>query len=175
MFDREYAFTGKHADYVRDLTSNPFSEERKGRGVFHRNIDLYMVAPFVGLLYNKKAIPENSSKNTKIFTDQFTSRDSELNFILFTILLNDREVQDPEDKIINAFKNSYDDNSNTELVQRFNQYLLGGVEVLYEKIVEKSKSYDDIIDNFNSFLEEFNKLYSTPAHLMQSFDKDLIL
>ena len=51
----------------------------------------------------------------------------------------------------------------------------GGVEVLYEKIVEKSKSYDDIIDNFNSFLEEFNKLYSTPAHLMQSFDKDLIL
>jgi hypothetical protein len=26
-----------------------------------------------------------------------------------------------------------------------------------------------------TFMEEFNKIYSTPAHLMQSFDKDLIL
>lgn len=176
MFDKEYTFTGKHAEYVRELTSNPYSEDGKGRGVFQRNIDVYMAAPLIGLLYDRTADKDNNSRSTtKIFTDQFISRDSELQFILFTVLLNDRTQNDPEQRIQNSFQNIYEDNSRDNLENLFDQYLLGGVEVLHEKIIDISKSIDDIVDNFHLFMEEFNDLFATPAHLMQSFDKELTI
>ena len=44
FFDREYVFKGKHAKYVNELKEN----------IFNRNIDVFILAPVLGLVYNRK-------------------------------------------------------------------------------------------------------------------------
>lgn len=175
MFDKEYTFIGKHADYVKKLTSNPFSDDVKQKGIFQRNVDVFMVAPFVGVLNNRKSIQDNdgSKLTTKIFTDQLTSRLTELNFILATVILNDRELVSNQEKIENAFKKIYEDKYKDEIYKKFNEYLLGGVEILYEKIIVGTTSFDDVISNFNIFIEDFNSIYSNSTYQKKSiFDQD---
>lgn len=175
MFDKEFSFLGKHADYVRALTSNPFSDDGKQRGIFQRNVDVYMIAPLVGLLYNRKSLQEisNTKNPTKIFTDQFASRTEELNFILQTIILNDRDALENDARIENTFKKLYEDNYKEKFYSKFNEYLLGGVELLYEKIIKGATSFDDILSNFNVFIEDFNLMYSNSSYQKQSiFDQD---
>lgn len=161
MFDKEFAFTGKHADYVDKLTSNPFSEQSSLRGLFKSNIDLFLLAPMVGVIYNRRSLKDNSvSLNTKIFTDQFTPRTDDLNFIYKTILLNDRDTQNVEERVENAFRKSYDDQLNKANESKFYEYLLGGVEILYEKIIENTTNYDELLMNYVNFITEFNKMYN---------------
>ena len=52
MFDKEYVFYGKHADIVKKLTS-PLTSNIKKK-LFENNIDVYVVAPLIGYLYNEK-------------------------------------------------------------------------------------------------------------------------
>lgn len=175
MFDKEYSFSGKHADYVKALTSNPFSDDSKQRGVFLRNVDVFMIAPFVGVLNNRKSLQDsiNSKSTTKIFTDQLTSRLYELNYILMTVVLNDRDINDSQERIENAFKKLFEDQYKEELYKKFNEYLLGGVEVLFEKIIQGAVSFDDILSNFNLFVEDFNTIHSNSTYQRQSiFDQD---
>ena len=168
MFDREYTFSGAHAEMVRALTSNPFKEEGNQKGLFQRNIDVYMISPIVGLLYNRKSRPDSSSNLTsKIFTDAFLQRTDELNFIYTTIILNDREIAENDKRIENAFKNKYEKtNKNFEIL--FDSYLLGGLEFLYEKLIKNTQSFDEVLSNFNLFIEDFNATFSKSTQNKQS-------
>ena len=53
MFDKQYRFKGRHA-YRADMLTNIIDPITKFK-VFNRNIDVYINAPLIGFLYNRKA------------------------------------------------------------------------------------------------------------------------
>ena len=74
MFDKEYSFRGSHAEKVTQLTAE---FDKSGNKLFARNYDVYLLAPIVGFLYNRKAEIDKENdkiiKPTKIFPDIFAS------------------------------------------------------------------------------------------------------
>lgn len=83
----------------------------------------------------------------------------DLNFNYKLIMLLDKENEpDPEKRIDKAFrgiKNEADE-------QLYNSYVLGGVEVLYENLIDKSSDY---IANLYDFLETFENRYNTDVNV----------
>lgn len=158
MFDKEYVFYGKHADIVKKLTS-PLTSTIKKR-LFDTNYDVYAVAPLLGYLYNRKAeVDKSSDSNTKVFRDKMMDESDNLkyNYRLLMVLLNKDKSQEELTKI--AFKLDNDDNTRAEYDQLYNQYVLGGVEVLSEKILEDASDIDEYLMNAYNFMEEFNNRY----------------
>ena len=69
MFDKEYVFKGKHATYVKELTSS-FGKESNYK-IFSRNLDVLLLAPIIGFLNKKESVIDKSSNDsTKIFLEQ---------------------------------------------------------------------------------------------------------
>ena len=155
MFDKEYAFTGKHASMVSNLTK-PF--DNKNNRFFKVNWEVYMLAPIVGFLYGRKAEQDkdNEIKPTKIFPDQLIKNADDLWFNYATIMLLDTKNEpDLEKRIEKAFRRIK--NESDEAL--YESYVRGGVELLYEKLMEGVTNPDDYPLRLYDFLEDFDERY----------------
>ena len=163
MFDKQYRFKGKHALYVSQLTS-AFDEDSKAQ-LFSRNVDVYANAPLIGFLYGRKADlddlknPEtNQVYNQNIMGDRVIYSQEELLFNFRLIMLLDKEYEPDEDKRIDkAFRHMGNEPEDEE---RFDSYVRGGVEVLYEKLIEGGTEPDDYINHLYEFVEEFQDRFN---------------
>lgn len=159
MFDKQYRFSGTHARYVIALTA-VFDEESKSK-LFDRNLDVYINAPLIGYLYNRKGVKNNDGDLTEqnIFPEQMIHNSDQMKFNLRLILLLD-DIYDPdeESRINRAFRNLGKDDADLAL---YDSYVLGGVEVLYEKLVEGCSKPDDYINHLYDFLDEFNDRFNS--------------
>ena len=89
MFDKEYSFKGTHAEKVNKLTAK-FDDKNQ---LFKRNLDVYMMAPIVGFLYQRKAdvnTGDGTQKPTKIFPQQLIENGDDLAFTYRLIMLLDK-------------------------------------------------------------------------------------
>jgi len=148
MFEREYAFKGKHAIYVKELSET----------LFPRYIDVYIIAPLVGLYYNRTAsIDGNQNETAKIFAEQLVAERKRLEFAYKLVILCDKNFlidENFEERIKRAFSN--DESIINENMRIFEEYVLGGVEVLYEKIIgEDKEDKDEYIGKFIEFINDF--------------------
>ena len=165
MFDKEYSFTGKHANMVNDLTK-PF--DNKNNKLFKTNWEVYLIAPIIGFLYGKKA---ESDKNkdidpTKIFPDQLIKYADDFWFNYATIMLLDTKNEpDLEKRIEKAFRRIKNE-SDEEL---YESYVRGGIEILYDKLMNGVTNPDDYPNRLYDFLEDFDERYN------QDIDMDSIL
>lgn len=164
MFNKEYSFKGVHADKVKTLTMDFDNNKNK---LFMRNVDVYMLAPIVGFLYQRRSdIDNNSDTNTKVFLGQLMDNNDQLTFNFKLIMLLDKKYEpDAEKRIEKAFKG--DISADDEL--RYEQYVRGGVDVLYEKLMENVNSANDYVIRLYDFLEEFDNRYN------QTIDIDTML
>ena len=48
-------------------------------------------------------------------------------------------------------------------MERFDSYVRGGVDILYEKLIEGSSSADDYINKLYEFLEDFQDRFNDQA------------
>ena len=162
MFTKEYSFTGRHAEMVKSLTEKVESES--AFRFFERNLDVYILAPIIGFLYGKKASGDNSTTTTrKIFPDQLIKESSQLKYNYQLIMLIDQKYEPSlENRIDKAFR-FYGTEKTERDKQLFEEYVLGGVEVLYEKLTdsEKAITVDDYVRNLYGFLEEFHDRYNS--------------
>lgn len=158
MFKKEYTFYGAHAEKVQELTAK-FSNS--GAKIFQRNVDVLLFAPIVGFLFGRVATADQDKNvTTKIFTDQMIREDLGLRLNYQTITLLDKKKSvDKEKRIDGAFRNIGKDAADTEL-KRYNEYILGGVEVLHEKIISLSSLDDDYLNNLYDFLEDIHERYN---------------
>ena len=164
MFDKQYRFKGRHALRVDQLTS-AFDKESKAQ-LFARNIDIYTNAPLVGFLYGRTSDldetrnPENGQiYNQNIMGDRVIYSQEELLFNFRLIMLLDKKYEPDEDKRIDkAFKHVGEDPKDEE---RFESYVRGGVDVLYEKLIEGAASTDDYINKLYEFVEEFQERFNS--------------
>ena len=136
MFNKQYRFKGRHAQRVDQLTGI-FDEVSKAK-LFDRNVDIYTNAPLIGLLYGRTADldetknPEtNQVYNQNVMGDRVIYSQEELQFNFRLIMLLDKQYEPDEDKRVDkAFRNM---GKNPDDEKRFDSYVRGGIDVLYEK------------------------------------------
>lgn len=153
MFDREYYFYGKHADMVKKLTAK--WNDEIGAPVFERNLDVYEVAPIIGWIYNRKAEVERDENNkTRVFRDKMLDDRPQLLFNYRNLMLLNGEKMDSEERMDIAFHMDDKDEERKTYDELYNSYVLGGVEVLYERIFGNESKPEEYLMNFYEFLEE---------------------
>lgn len=163
MFDKQYKFRGKHAYRVGILTG--LLDEISKVKIFDRNIDVYTNAPLIGFLYGRTADVEDMKNpdtglqyNENIMGDRVIYSSEELMFNFRLIMLLDKEYEpDVAKRIDNAFRNA-GKNPNDE--ERFNAYVRGGVDVLYEKIINDAENVEDYVNKLYDFLEDFQEHFN---------------
>ena len=158
MFDKQYRFTGTHAEKVNALTAI-FDEAAKAK-LFDRNLDVYINAPIIGFLHKRKGVKNTNSEiaDQNIFPEQMRDNAELLKYIFRLILILDTENEPNEElRMDKAFKTFGDDESDIAL---FDAYVLGGVEVLYEKLIEGSNDPTEYVNRMYDFVEEFNDRFN---------------
>ncbi|NCC87251.1 MAG: hypothetical protein EOM05_05220 [Clostridia bacterium] len=157
MFDKEYSFRGKHCEYVIKLTAEFDTQKHK---LFPTNYDVYAVAPIIGFLYGRKAELDKTGDSTKIFPDKLMKENTNLLFNYRLILLLDKANEsDFEKRIDKAFRQYGSDKAaNDEAL--YEEYVRGGVEVLYEKLIVSANSPEDYFANLYDFMDEFDERYN---------------
>ena len=163
MFDKQYRFRGIHAEKVKSLVS-VFDNISKAQ-MFNRNVDVYTNAPLVGFLYGRRAEPDatknpetNEVYNQNVMGDRVIYSQEELMFNFRLIMLLDTDYEPDEDKRIDkAFRHMGEDPRDEE---RFDSYVRGGVDVLYEKLIEGVNDTDDYVNRLYDFLDEFNERFN---------------
>lgn len=144
MFDKEYSFRGKHAEYVVKLTAEYDDKHHK---LFNTNYDVYAVAPIIGFLYQRKAELDKTGDATKIFPDKLIKEQQNLLFnYRLIMLLDEKHEPDFNERINKAFR-YYGQEKAIPDEELYENYVRGGVEVLFEKLIEPARSAEDYLTN----------------------------
>jgi len=157
MFDKEYYFKGRHAERVIKLTSQ-FSSEPNIK-IFQRNIDVYLVAPIIGFLYGRKADMQTGIDRVINHTQLIYEKTNLVFNYQLIMLIDDKYEPDSDERINKAFRYIGSDKAIRDEAL-YEEYVRGGIDVLYEKLIETANSPDDYIKNLYDFLEEFNERYN---------------
>jgi len=154
MFNSEYIFYGHQAEIVKQLTEQ--RGDNKFR-YFQRNIDVFLAAPIVGLLYGKKEEKDKQKDyNTKIFSQQMIKEMLNIDYLVTMILLVENTIGiDNDAKIKRAFNFKTMDFDSLSI---FEKYLFGGLKVLEKKLLNDEDEPENLLFDF---LEEFNNRYYT--------------
>jgi hypothetical protein len=153
MLIKDYNFVGKHAQLVMELT-NEIDNNTKAR-IFETNIEVFLAAAVVGFYYKKRSKTDSSGIAAKrtIQMQQTSHRHDLIRFIYRLILLLDNEYEsDPNERIKKAFTN-IDGKEAKPDEEVFYEYILGGIEILHEKLINRSTNY---FDNIGEFIEEID-------------------
>jgi len=164
MFDKEYSFKGITAERVNLLTSD---FDGKGNKLFPSNISVYQLAPLVGFLYNKKFDEERNTeiKPTKIFVGEQLRVQDDLKFNYRLIMLLDKNNEpDTEKRIDKAFREYGSEQAKAD-EELFESYVRGGVNVLYEKLMDGVNNQDEYIPRLYDFMEEYDERYKQNVDL----------
>ena len=154
IFDHEYFFHGLHADRLVALTSQ-FGKSASMK-LLPRNVDVFMIAPVIGFIYGKRAALDNSQPDRTINFAQMTYCKNDLLFNYRLVILLDKDYEpDPQKRLDKAFRFMGTPQAEPD-EKRFEEYMRGGIDVLYEKLVTPGQNYEK---NLISFLEEFNERY----------------
>ncbi len=166
MFDKEYTIKGRHAERVIALTENLDDDLKGGLHIFETNLDVYLNAPIIGFLYGRKEGYDNTKNpqtgelvTTKIFGDKMMKSQLQLIFNYRLVMLLDT-ASEPivQNRINRAFRNM---GEKAEDFETYESYVRGGIDVLYEKIIEGCESNHEIIEHLCEFLEDFHERFNS--------------
>lgn len=163
MFDNEKKFYGKHASYVKFLCKDKNVNTENGLNLFESKIELYTLAPLIGLIYNRKSKIDRSIDDTStIQLQQIKNHEDDLIYVYRVImLLDDKENISDEKRIERAFKYDDDKKRVEENMKIFDSYALGGIEFLYEMFKDDLISREDLLFHIGDLLDfnEFDERY----------------
>jgi hypothetical protein len=148
---------GKHATYAKFLCATSSKKdkenERRPADVFDRIVDIYMIAPIVGLVTGLKS-PEDteSADETRIFAEAVIKEKANLEYIFrLTMLVDNSQQLTADEKISRAFRSE-----NEELrLNLFNSYVRGGIEWLYDNFTNGATTHDEYIAKINEIVSNF--------------------
>ena len=154
LFMDDYLFVGSHEEKARKLTSE--IDNASGAKIFSSAVELYMTAAIIGSYYDHRSPREKGDKTYRIMQNQFSNHYYQLIYIYKLVMLSEKDLSlEPIDKINNAFR-YYD---NPENMKKFEEYMLGGIEILYDKLfVSTNSSYDDFLNSVNKLMSEFKNV-----------------
>ena len=125
-----------------------------------RSYDVYINAPIIGFLYGKKGIKNTNSEiaDQNIFPEQMINNSDQLIYLLRLILILDSDYEPDEEKRLDkAFRELGKDENDLAL---FDSYVLGGVEILYEKLISEASGLGYYMNRLYDFIEEFHERFN---------------
>jgi hypothetical protein len=159
MFSTDYRITGKHATYVKFLNAYTRNLDKTAEvaGIFAYAIDVYMIAPLIGVAYNRRSpIDTSSTDSINILSSQFTSRQDKLESVYRLIMLSEKSTDlSADDRIERAFKDDETPEKVIAHMELFHQYMRGGIEWLYEFFTDGASSQDDYLEKINELVKQF--------------------
>ncbi len=159
MFDATYNFKGKHATYVKFLskTAERLHKGMRTTAVFNHYVDVYLVAPLIGVAYNRKAEEDNLiNDKATIFADAIIQRQENLITAYRLVMLYDDSTNLTDDeKIDRAFKQDSDSDKLSDNMELFHSYMRGGVEWLYEQFSGDANTKEDYLRNIKEVVENY--------------------
>lgn len=169
LFSKDYLLRGIHREYSLAL-SDYIIDKKSGSKIFDSTIDLIMASVLVGCIQNKRSKPQKG-ESRRIMTEQFQSHYYDLMFIFHTVMLTNNYVENAEQRINNSFRNK-NEKENWEL---FEEYMLGGLETLYNIFFPENDSmaksnYDDYFDRLQTMLSDFNENDIKEENILNPFN-----
>ena len=168
MFDKSYRVEGKHAHYIKFLNAYQRQLDKtnygKNAGILPLAIDVYVVAPLIGVAYNRLAAVDNESSDyTNIFAEQIIKYQKQLDTVYRLVMLSERtsELTDDE-RVTRAFRDDENPPKLSVNLDLFHQYMRGGVEWLYEQVTDDggATTQEDylkrIVELVNQFTDDFD-------------------
>ena len=145
-FKRDVIISGNHAAECDDM----WKQNDIQNSYFRRLIDLYTIAPVIGLRTGHKAKPDNDSdlKRTIQLQQVFTRREDLLTVMQLILLLDESDGLSVEDRIYRAFRNPQNEEQYKKNTELFHSYVLGGIEVLHDCLFKRGKQ-DDVDDKYD--------------------------
>jgi len=155
MFDSEFRFQGIHAEKAIKL-SEPYNDN--GDRILPRTVDLLMLAPIVGFLYQRRpAVDKQNDKERKIFVGQLVNNKPDIMYVFSTIMLLDDEYEpDVQKRVEKAFAGQ----NTKEDEERFISYVRGGVDIIYDKIMGGDALPKDYLTRFFDLLDDMKNRHS---------------
>lgn len=136
MFDKDFVFYGKHANYAQFLCKDKRVESETRANVFETLVDLMLVAPLFGVIYGRY-VPENDKSvegKASVQLAQISSRRTKLTECYRLVMLaNYNGDYTNASKIDQAFRHDLDRDIENPNMKIFESYMRGGIEYLYEK------------------------------------------
>ena len=150
MFNKPFILKGKHATYIRFLSAQTKINDKNAKGAFviKTAVDIYNIAPLIGVAYNKKSDEDiNSTDSYTIFGDAMIQHQSSLEVAYRLVMLaeNSSELSNDE-KISRAFKEDEQPEKMVKNLELFHQYMRGGIEWLYEQFTDGATTKEDYLE-----------------------------
>ncbi|WP_165043033.1 hypothetical protein [Adlercreutzia sp. ZJ138] len=165
IFRSQVRFYGKHGQYLEALTPGTenaknldLPEIERNKYLFDTVVDIYIIAPIVGYLFQRRAPRDGGDSNKNIMEGALASHHDKLVFSYELLMILDKQSEpDINERIRRAFR------ANDELTAQgmsvYNDYARGGIEVLYEKLVTGAATPEDLLRNLMDFTEEWNEKF----------------
>lgn len=140
-FKGDAVIYGKHATMVDEM----WQQNDLDHSYFKRLVDLYTIAPIIGLRANRKVDLDSTgdNKRTVQLAQLMTRREDLLTIMQIILLMDGKDSLDIEKRIDRTFRGPVDENEAKENMDIFNAYVRGGIEVLHEKLVNRALTIDD--------------------------------
>lgn len=162
LFRSQVRFYGKHGQYLEALTPDnakakeeSLPEIERTKYLFTTVVDIYAMAPLVGYLYQRKADRDGSEATKNIMEGALSSHYNQLMFSYELLMILDKGSEpDLNERIRRAFR--ADDELTAKGFAVFNDYARGGIEVLYENLIDTASSPEDLARNLVDFVADYN-------------------
>lgn len=158
MFEKDIIITGTHAKYIKEM--------KEVAGLFARNLDIYMLAPIMGFLNNRKGQKNNEGgEKSTIQAQQLSNVKEDCELVYRLIIFLDGDDIDKDERLNRAFRYDSDVERKKEFenaMEIYNEYVLGGIEYMHETFVAGCVEVDDyttkIFEAASDFQDEINEL-----------------
>jgi len=161
MFNNDYEIKGKHASYIRFLsaTTKRLDKTAKAAGIINTAVDIYVITPLIGLVYNKKAAEDNASNDTySILASQIITHQANLEFVYRLVMLADNSTGlSSDDKIDRAFRQDEQPEKLAENLELFHKYMRGGLEWLYEQFTDGATTKEDYLEKVHDVVSLYKE------------------
>ena len=167
MFEHDYTINGVHATYLKHLARDKDSKDKPY--VFDRYIDVYMNAAIWGLLCGRLGVRDTVSKDrARVYADAFaTERDDCVLSYRLVMLLDETTHLSPEERVDRAFRDDAEAATSEKMIKNmelFHNYVLGGIELLYERISDGCTTQVDYIDRLYKLMAVFGEELSDTSY-----------
>lgn len=169
LFRSQVRFYGKHGQFLEDLTPSTdkakdleLPEIQRTKLLFDTVVDIYVLAPLIGYLYQRKAERDGSEPTKNIMEGALATHHDKLIFSYELLMILDKQNEpDLNERIRRAFRAT--DELAKDGMELYDSYALGGIEVLHEKLIDGAATPDDLIRNLMDFTDEWNEKFLEEA------------
>ena len=165
LFNGDYKFRGKHALYVKFLTTERGQLSEDKAIIFERIVDAYMISALVGLRQNRRSkIDDSINESSTINYGTLQSESNKINYIYRVIMLCDKsQGLSEKERIDRAFKRDTDKKAIEENMRLFNSYVLGGLEFIYEMFKNfRDQNEKDVEDKMMNIIQLLQYMSDVP-------------